>query len=309
MPLFKVNATAGQLANLAELDAGLRAALAATSPEAPVVVLIHGYKFSPARAKTSPHTHILSLDPVRSDWKTLSWPRALGIGHDAPDEPLCIAFGWEARGTLWQAYGRAAETGQALARLIALIRQICPGRPVDVLAHSFGARVALAALPHLPAGAMGRAVLLAPAEMCSPAAAWLATPAGRTVEILAVRTGENGLYDRALGWLVAPHRIGDRALGLAAAPAPNWTSLDIDRPEVRRTLAAHGHRIAPRKSWVCHWSVYLRPGLFPFYRAVLDRRLPLSALRQPAPPSAPSLRARLGQAALRPLLLARGQAS
>ena len=312
MPLCRADAIAGDLVDLDRIEADLRAALAAADPAAPVVVLIHGFKFSPARAETSPHTHILALDPERTGWKTLSWPRALGLGRGDRHEPLCIAFGWEARGSLWQAYGRAAETGRALARLIAMVRRLRPGRPVDVLAHSFGGRVALAALPHLAPGAMGRAVLLAPAEMCSAARAWLASPAGQTVEILAVRTGENGFYDRALAWLVAPHRIGDRALGLAARePAPNWISLDIDRPGIRVLLEAHGLAVAPRARRICHWSVYLRPGLFPLYRAVLDRKLPLSALRPAAEAAAPPSRRfpRLLSGLRRPLLPARRQTS
>ena len=43
------------------------------------------------------------------------------------------------------------------------MQRLAPGRPVDVLAHSLGARVALAALPHL-AQAPGRMILLGAAE-------------------------------------------------------------------------------------------------------------------------------------------------
>ena len=46
-----------------------------------------------------------------------------------------------------------APTASRLAELVALLQRLAPGRPVDVLAHSLGARVALAALPHLDASA------------------------------------------------------------------------------------------------------------------------------------------------------------
>ena len=46
---------------------------------------------------------------------------------------------------------------------MSLIQRLAPGRPVDLIAHSLGARVALAALPHLEA-APGRVILLGAAE-------------------------------------------------------------------------------------------------------------------------------------------------
>ncbi|SNS58180.1 alpha/beta hydrolase [Tropicimonas sediminicola] len=303
MPLCRINVAGADLAAPGQARARLRAALERTAPGAPVVVLVHGYKFSPSNDRTSPHTHILSLAPARACRKALSWPRELGLGTGETAEPLCIALGWEARGSLWKAYGRAPHTGLALARLIALIRDLRPRQRVDVLAHSLGCRVALSALPHLPAGAMGRAVLMAPAEMRSVARARLDCPAGRAVEVINVTSRENGLYDRALEWLVAPHRFGDRALGAGLSRlAGNWTDINIDDRATRDLLAAQGYPVAASDRRVCHWSVYLRPGLFPFYRAVLDRKIPLAALRIPDASPAPSpFWSRLAQLAGRPL--------
>lgn len=282
MPLIRVNALDDKLAAPAKAQQDLRDALARTSPQAPIVVLIHGYKFSPTLDRTNPHTHILSLSSERCCWKALSWPRELGLGMGAPDEPLCIALGWEARGSFWHAYGQAAATGRALAELIRRIRQLRPGQSIDVLAHSLGCRVALSALPLLPARAMGRAVLMAPAEMRSRALERLDSIAGRSVEILNITSRENGLYDRLLEWLVAPLRFGDRALGSGMSHlAENWTDVNIDRRSTREMLAAQGFQIPASDKRVCHWSVYLRPGLFPFYRAIFYRRVAISALRTP----------------------------
>lgn len=301
MPLCRVNVEGEELATPSGAERDLRAALAAIGPAAPVVVLIHGYRFSPACDQASPHTHILSPGPERGCWKALSWPRELGLGSGGPDEPLCIALGWEARGSVWQAYANAALTGRALADLIMLIRRLRPDRPVDILAHSFGGRVALSALPHLPAGAMGRAVLLAPAELRSRALVCLDTIAGRTVEILNVTSRQNGPYDRALEWLIAPLRLGERALGAGLAQvADNWTDVNIDQRTTRETLARHGFELAAAERRICHWSVYLRPGLFPVYRAVLSRTIPLAALRSAPEPTA-SARSRLSQLLVRPL--------
>ncbi|RYH11540.1 alpha/beta hydrolase [Tropicimonas sp. IMCC6043] len=281
MPLVRVNVEGDRLTAPEQVQGELHAALTRTSPGAPVVVMIHGYKFSPAFEPHSPHSHILSLSPARDDWKALSWPRALGLGSDAKDEPLCIAFGWEARGSLWHAYERAAKAGRALAALIVLVRRLRPEISVDVLAHSLGCRVALSALPHLPARSMGRAVLMAPAELRSRAIARLDSVAGRSVEVLSITSRENGVYDRLLEWLLAPLRFGDRSLGAGLSHlADNWIDVNIDHRDTRAALASCGFPVPASDKRICHWSVYLRPGLFPFYRAVLHRKIPLNTLRQ-----------------------------
>ncbi len=300
MPLIRVNAEGDTLASPLQADRDLRRALAIAGPKAPVVVLIHGYKFSPARDRTSPYTHILSLSPERDRRKALSWPRELGLGSSASNEPLCIALGWEARGSLWRAYRNAEATGQALAELIRRIRRIRPDQSVDVMAHSLGCRVALSALPFLPARSIGRAVLMAPAEMRSTALRNLDTAAGLTAEILNITSRENGFYDRLLEWLVAPLRFGDRAIGSGMSRrVENWIDVNIDRRETRDALAAQGFPIPASDKRICHWSVYLRPGLFAFYRAVLHRDVALSALKPQPKPISPL--SRLGTRLMRPL--------
>jgi hypothetical protein len=296
MPLVPVNLDRDALADPQGTARALAAALERLAAGAPVIALIHGYKFSPRTAFSDPHSHILGLEP-RSSWKAVSWPRRLGVGKgdgpgDGPGEttaePLCLALGWEARGTLWQAYAEAERAGRGLARLVELLQRLRPGLSVDVLAHSFGGRVALSALPHLEAGALGRAVLLAPAELRSRALAARDTPAGRRLEVLQVGSAENLPYDRALAWLIAPHRPAERALGLGLGlgrPDPRWTHLRIDEPGVRAALDGLGYPVPAPDRRICHWSVYLRAGLFPLYRAVLDGSLPLARLAAALPPA------------------------
>ena len=53
---------------------------------------------------------------------------------------------------IWsRAYDRAGDYGARLADLIHLLRRLAPGRDIDLLGHTLGARVALASLPHLDA--------------------------------------------------------------------------------------------------------------------------------------------------------------
>lgn len=287
MPILRINALGDRPlpADEGALDAALDRALARLRPDAPLVILVHGYKHSPHVAGHCPHGHILSLAPRRGG-RALSWPRHLGFGRGAPGEGLAVAFGWHARGTIWQAWREAETAGHALAALVARISER-HARPVGLFAHSLGARVCLAALPALPAGSVRRLVMLAGAEFGDRAAEALDSPAGRRAQVLNVTSGENLLFDLLLERLLQPPWATRRALG-AGLPdlVPSWVDLRIDDPETRAHLARLGFRIPPPVRPVCHWSGYMRPGLFALYRALLvrDAPLPVQALRLPARP-------------------------
>ncbi len=284
MALVEVNTQDGCLTGTATLAAAIEAL-----PQCePVVVMIHGYKFSPSCPRRSPHRHILGLAPDPANRRAISWPRHLGLDKTG----LAIAFGWDATGSLPRAYRRAADAGLALARLLDRVAAARGGGPAHVIAHSLGARVALAALPHLAPQAAGRMILMQPAELRAVAQAALDSPAGRNAGIVAVTGRENDLFDALFEWGVAPLSRSLRSQAARSVGAglgttrTNWIDLAIDRPEVLATLATLGHRIAPPVSAVCHWSGYLRPGVFPLYRAVIDGRLPLAGLRATLPPDA-----------------------
>jgi hypothetical protein len=280
MPLVRINACGDR----PESGDDLAAALAALPARAPVIALVHGYKYAPGHARRCPHDHILSLHP-RAAPRAMSWPCHLGFGRGDREEGLCIAFGWRATGPIWGAHAEALRAGRALAAVVAAVRQMHPV-PVQVMGHSLGARVALAAFPHLPAGAIGRALLLAAAETRAGAEAALATPAGRGAEIVNVRSRENTVFDLLFRAAIHPHRPCARALGAGLGRADaRWLDLRIDDAAVRDHLARRGFRIPPPARAVCHWSGYLRPGLLPLYCALLREGLPLGALRMtPAPP-------------------------
>jgi len=251
----------------------------------PIVIMIHGYKFDPRNPDTCPHRHILSLTPRRASFKIVSWPRGLGFDGQSQDEGVAIAFGWPARGTIWQAYERAAAAGRALASLIETIAHVAPGRQVHLLAHSLGARVALTALPHVSAPVVGRVILLSGADYGQTARTALHCTAGQQAQFINVTSRENDLFDFLLERLVTPPQRGDGTLAHGMPQASNTLTLQLDHRETLRVLRGAGFDIAPPGGRVCHWSSYIRQGVFPLYRALLRQpeEWPLVQLRAALP--------------------------
>lgn len=258
----------------------LARALAALPPGAPVVALVQGYSFAPGLPGLCPHSHILSLDPDPRDGRAISWPRHLGLDGA---RGLAIGFGWNASGTLWQAHGRARAAGAALAELAARVRQIDPARRLDVVGHSMGARVALAALPLAAPGDLRRLILLAGAEARGTALCALDSPAGRAVQVVNVSTRENDLFDALYEWLIHAGLRTSVGQGLGHRAPENWRDLWIDHAAGRAGLARLGYPLPAPPGRISHWSPYLRPGLFTLYRALIDGSLPTAALPRHRP--------------------------
>lgn len=250
---------------------------------APIVVMIHGYRYSPSHPAHDPHRQILSLDPETASRRTLSWPRALGFGTGRLDEGLALGFGWEARGTLGSAYRRAEDVAHHLGVLIGQISERS-GRPVALIGHSLGGRVALQTLHHAPAGSVGRICLLTAAEFRDEAARALATPAGRLAEILNITSRENDLFDFAMEMWLGRGRRPSLGFGLDR-PVQNWIDLQIDDSSTLTMLARMGFPVEMNPLRLSHWTPYLRGGLFDFYRTALFSpwALPLRLLRTHSP--------------------------
>ena len=274
-----IRADLGPTGLLIDADA-LTRALAVLPQRAPVVALVHGFSFAPGLPGVCPHSHILSLDPDLRDGKAISWPRHLALDGG---RGLAIALGWNARGTLWQAHGRALAAGAALAELAALVRRIDPGRRLDVVGHSLGARVALAALPRAAAGDLRRLILLAGAEARGTALRALDSPAGRAAQVVNVTTRENDVFDALYEWLIHAGLRTSIGQGLGAKAPGNWRDLWIDHAAGRAELARLGHPLPAPPGRISHWSPYLRPGLFALYRALIDGSLPATALPRHRP--------------------------
>jgi len=307
MPLLQISAADQRLASAAPPadcgsmagfdcpEAQIRHALAALPETAPILVMIHGWGYVPGRPGVDPHRLIYAPRSGQASRRFLSWPRHLHLTAASPAEEaaqpgLCIGFGWNAGGGIWAASHQAEVAAQSLARLVQIIRRAAPGRPVDLFAHSLGARVALRAVPLLHAGALGRVFLLAGAELEPRAARALDTPAGRSAEFINITTRENDVFDLLFEISQIPLHGSGRSIALGMPGAPNWLDLQIDHPPVLARLSDLGFALAPPRLRVCHWSVYLRPGIFRLYRGLLHDRARLSlpvlraALDQPPSP-------------------------
>lgn len=251
------------------LDRALLARKLADLPAgAPVVVMIHGWRYAPGLSSDCPHGSILSLDPPPHDRRVVSWPRHLGLDGKSG---LGIALGWNARCDPWRAHSRAQRTGAALAEIARTVHSQV-GRGVEIFAHSMGARVALSALPMVEPGQITRCILLAPAETRGRALAALRSPAGQAAEFINVTTRENDLFDAFFEWGIHLGLRTSIGQGLGVRRA-NWHDLWIDQHATLKALADLGHPLFDPPKRICHWSPYLRPGTIALYRAIVFGRL------------------------------------
>lgn len=265
MALIGVNAV-GQRPELRDRQADLGQAVLRT--EGPIVIMIHGLKHAPGSATDDPHRGLFALTPDRESPRIVSWPRKLGITQQG--EALAIGFGWAAGRNLWQAYDEARYAGVAMAALVRRLKTHAPGRPIQVIAHSLGARVLFLALPHLRSGDLSRVLLLSAAELGPVAQRQIACPAGREAEFINVTSRSNRLFDLLFARAIAPFDPTAKALGTGLPDAQtNWLDLPIDNARTRQVLRQLGLPIRPPRHRICHWSSYLTPGLFPFYRRLL----------------------------------------
>lgn len=271
--------------------ARLTRAVSGLSHSAPIVIMVHGFRYCPRSNHTNPHAQILSLAPTSNHWKIVSWPQRLQL---TGENGLAVGFGWSARGTIWQAYQAAAGAGARLADFIALLHQVAPNRPIHLIAHSLGARVALHGLQQTGPNTVGRAILISPAVFTREAATL-----PRTADVFSMISRENTAYDLMLR-AALPHQ--GVTLGRGGPDLPNWLDIRLHCHGTLSTLHGLGHKIAAPDRRVCHWSGYLRPGVWDFYRTLLTRpgELPLPYLRgalagvSPAQPRLPALPFRAG---------------
>jgi len=286
MAYFGVTATYAGLAAARGgegLDDGLRRRLAGVPAGAPVVVMVHGYKYDPARPDADPHRSLFAFLPSRDGRRIRSWPTGLGFADDGGESGLAVGFGWPAseghlpnllrrRRTGFAAvYERAGAIGAHLAALVGSIQRLAPERPVDILAHSLGARVALAALPHL-ADAPGRVILLGAAEFDGRAREVL-DAVRSPPDVYNVTARANDPYDFAFETFAPRRGWGERAVGRGLGDErPHWLDLQLDRPEVTAWVNERGIRLKPPDARLCHWGFYTRSGALGVYKAILRRR-------------------------------------
>ncbi len=243
----------------------LRQAIEALPHGARVTIMVHGYRFCPFSETGNPHRHILSLSPDQTCWKAISWPRHLHLNR--PNGGLGLAFGWPAKGRLAEVAARGFEAGDALADAIQIMRQTRPDLILQIIAHSLGARVALAALERLGPHDIHQIILLSGAEYRSIAERVVA---GKSTGVLNVTSGENTLFDALFRGLVPAPRWRDWPLAAGLPQTARWVDLSIDRGADLAALNQLGFATRPPVTRICHWSGYLRPGLFKLYRGLFD---------------------------------------
>lgn len=287
-------------------------AVAPVPPGAPIVVLVHGYRFTSAPrlrgdAPFCPQTCLYSTDPetpLQGAWPRIAnWPAGLGFTAEGRGtQGLCIAFGWDARRSalgsilrhgrhdFGEVFHAAEKAGNALSRLLRRIADRRPDLAPGFLTHSLGARVAIAAMAAAPELRLGRAVLLGAAEFTGTAEAMLAAQdrAGGSGEVYHVLSRANDLFD-ALFALLAP-RAGTmperRSLGVSGlgrrGEHRRWIDLQLDHEATARFLASRGMALQRLGEAVSHWHFYTDPGAMAAWQAIL-RAHPgwsLAALRE-----------------------------
>lgn len=231
--------------------------LAPLPPGAALIVVTHGMRHRPGGPGTDdPHRGVLCPVPRRDrPWRAKSLVRGLHLGRGQRLDGHGIAFAWDGGGAPWRAMKRAEAAGGALAAALERVRTVRPDLVVGFAGHSLGARVALAAMEAAPVPVLDRVLLLAPSEHRARAARAMAAAGAAEARVLSVQPRANRSF--AGGFALATG-----APGLWRGPDhPRWRDLRPGTP--------------PGAAPLCHWSAYLRPDLWPLWRAWLhDGRMP-----------------------------------
>ncbi len=253
---------------------------------APIVIMVHGYKYHPSHKCANPHKTLFAHNDQNPS-KTISWPLGLGFQKMTHDDGLAIGFGWEGRpsrkirpkprlDSFAHVYAQANRAGGHLARLIDCISELAPGRKVDILAHSLGARVTFSALMRVKSKNMGRIIFMGGAEYASVAERYFRhVNRSPELEFFCVRTRKNAFVDFLFETFAPRSHPKDRAIGFGyQGPSQNWMNIELDDPATLSMLAARGIGISKARSLklVDHWGFYSRAGILSFYQHLLRHR-------------------------------------
>ena len=147
---------------------GIRKVAHNTPPDAPIIVMLHGQGFDPCIARVDPFRSIFAYDPygdrIRDYWRLQSWAHRFKC---APQKSMMIGYGWQAHSTDFvmsanvNAVARnAVMEAQQFGAFVQRLNAITPQRPVHVIAHGMGAKLALRSLETTPKMRIKRLIML-----------------------------------------------------------------------------------------------------------------------------------------------------
>ena len=251
----------------------------------PVVILLHGYKYAPGSGMNCPHESLYAKASGHPAIRSRDWPERLNVGTG---EMSAIGFGWPARGSVWAAWRAADVAGRALARLVSDLKAAAPHRDIHIVAHSMGARVAMAALRDTDRAAVRRVILLNGADFTSHVETALQQQA-QTVSLFNVTSRENAVFDALVELCLPTHWWDGRAVG-RGIDGPRAVTVRLDQHRHLTALRQFGFDVPAPTKRICHWSTYLRPGTGALYRAILAGSLDFSALQTALSTASPQVR-------------------
>lgn len=258
------------------LDHAVAANTAALAPDAPIVILVHGFLFDPKQAVSpvphetdNPHGRVYHFqagdEAEEQRHHTSSWPLGLDFAdNDDGASGLAIALGWQSQpgfatsllnhfqNFYARAYENAGATAWTLVNIVDALGDLLPGHPVHLMCHSLGSRVVVRALAlackHGRSdliARLGNVLILGGAEYVVEAQLLQrrleATGADRLPAIYNFVSRENDVLDK-LGENFGPRTFGNTNVighnGLDTATRPdNWIDLQIDGPALQKWMA------------------------------------------------------------------------
>jgi len=284
----------------------------------PPLVMVHGFLFDPKQAVTpdpgdtdNPHGRMYHFKDTgeRNEQRhhTTGWP--LWMGYEEADQTgasgLAIAFGWHSQpgfasslinrfqNFYARAYEVAGTTAWVLVNVLDELAKTVPGRRIDIMAHSLGARVVVRALAlaakHHPdlTERINRVIFLGGAEYVVEAQLMYRRlhdlDRAQRPEIYNIVSRENDVLDK-LGENFGPRTFGNSQVighnGLdmsdrAAKNVPNWIDLQIDSEPLQDwMLNQHNIEVSgdrPGNIWD-HWYYYTFRGNLELYRGIFRDR-------------------------------------
>jgi hypothetical protein len=316
-----------------DLDAYLAALLASEARDldaggGPLVFMVHGFLFNPKDAvrplpqpTNNPHAWIYHFNIERTvveSWgHSTGWAGRLQFADNATDHGfagLPIAFGWFSapdfsldvtdlnKNFYSKACGFADISAAPFLHLIARVAARCK-RPIDIVAHSMGTQLTLAALAKASDALLrrlGRIVLLGGSAYSTAGAALaqrvdtlgaavevfnITSRADRVLDDLARHFGPLGGDNDVIGF----DGIGPAATGKAFA---SWMNLRLDDETLQgwagRQVDPSAYSLLARmpdgelaNMFLNHWAYYAHDGNMRFYADLLRQRdaLSIAALR------------------------------